>query len=301
VLIAQIGIAVAQPFLLNAITKVAARWFPPEERATASGLGTLSMYGGQVAALALTPLLFLGLGIPSMLLVYGVVAVAGALAFFLLVRERPPTPAGDEERSLVFAGLRHALRGRDFRLTMLIFFIGLGVFNGVITWIEDIVRPRGFTITQAGLTGALMVGAGVLGALVLPAFSDHYRRRVPFIVLAVAASIFGLIGITFALSYGVLLAGAAIMGFFLLAAGPIGFQYGAEVAYPAPEGTTTGLLLLVGQVSGIIFILGMDQFKQASSGSMTSSLVVLIGLMVVAALLSTRLRESARIMGVKPE
>ena len=91
------------------------------------------------------------------------------------------------------------------------------------------------------------------------------------------------------------------MGFFLLAAGPIGFQYGAEVAYPAPEGTTTGLLLLVGQVSGIIFILGMDQFKQASSGSMTSSLVVLIGLMVVAALLSTRLRESTRIMGVKPE
>jgi hypothetical protein len=45
----------------------------------------------------------------------------------------------------------------------------------------------------------------------------------------------------------------------------------------------------------------MDQFKQASSGSMTSSLVVLIGLMIVAALLSTRLRESARIMGVKPE
>ena len=118
-------------------------------------------------------------------------------------------------------------------------------------------------------------------------------------MLAVAASIVGLIGITFALSYGVLLAGAAIMGFFLLAAGPIGFQYGAEVAYPAPEGTTTGLLLLVGQVSGIIFILGMDQFKQASSGSMTSSLVVLIGLMVVAALLSTRLRESTRIMGVK--
>ena len=206
--------------------------------------------------------------------------------FLIFVREHPPTPAspaGDEVRSLVFDGMRQTLRNRDFRLTMLIFFIGLGVFNGVTTWIEDIVRPRGFSITQAGLTGALMVGAGVFGALILPALSDRYRRRVPFIVLAVAASIFGLIGITFALSYGVLLAGAAIMGFFLLAAGPIGFQYGAEVAYPAPEGTTTGLLLLVGQVSGIIFILGMDQFKQASSGSMTSSLVVLIGLMVVAA------------------
>jgi cyanate permease len=301
VLIAQIGIAVGQPFLLNALTKVAARWFPLEDRATASGLGTLSMYGGQLTALALTPLLLLAMGLPSTLLVYGVISVVGAAVFLIFVRERPPTPAGDEERSLVFEGMRKTLRNRDFRLTMLIFFIGLGVFNGVTTWIEDIVRPRGFSITQAGLTGALMIGCGILGALVLPTLSDRYRRRVPFIVLAVAASIFGLIGITFALHYAVLLAGAAIMGFFLLAAGPIGFQYGAEIAYPAPEGTTTGLLLLVGQVSGIIFILGMDQFRQAGSGSMTSSLVVLIGLMVVAALLATRLHESTRIMAVKPE
>jgi hypothetical protein len=82
------------------------------------------------------------------------------------------------------------------------------------------------------------------------------------------------------------------MGFFLLAAGPIGFQYGAEVTYPAPEGTTNGLLLMVGQVSGILFILAMDAVKVPATGSMTPSLLVLIGLMVVGALLSTRLHES---------
>ena len=294
VLIAQIGIAVAQPFLLNAITKVAARWFPIQERATASGMGTLAMYSGQVVALALTPFLVLGTSIPTMLLIYGVVAVAGAAIFLIFAKEHPPTPAsadGDEVRALVFDGIKLALRQRDFLLTMVIFFIGLGVFNGVITWIEDIVRPRGFSITQAGLAGALMVGGGVLGALILPALSDRYRRRVPFIVLALSASILGLLGITFASVFLMLLAGAAIMGFFLLAAGPIGFQYGAEVAYPAPEGTTTGLLLLIGQVSGIIFILAMDAFKNPTTGSMTPSLLVLMGLMIVGALLSTRLHE----------
>ncbi len=298
VLLAQIGVAVAQPFLLNAITTVAARWFPLGERATASGLGTLSMYAGQVTALALTPFLVLATSIPTMLMIYGVVAVAGSLIFLVLARERPPTPAsaaGTDERALVFDGIKLALRQRDFLLTLVIFFIGLGVFNGVVTWIEDIVRPRGFTITQAGLVGALLVGGGVLGALILPALSDRYRRRVPFIVLALAASTVGLVGITFAGQYGVLLAGAAVMGFFLLAAGPIGFQYGAEVAYPAPEGTTNGLLLMIGQVSGILFILAMDAFKVPATGSMTPSLLVLIGLMVVGALLSTRLRESAMI------
>ena len=80
--------------------------------------------------------------------------------------------------------------------------------------------------------------------------------------------------------------------FFLLAAGPIGFQYGAEVTYPTPEGTSNGLLLLMGQISGILFIFGMDSFKSPATGSMTSSLIVLIGLMVLSLILGTRLRES---------
>lgn len=298
VLVAQIGIAVAQPFILNAITKVAARWFPIQERATASGLGTLAMYLGQVTALVLTPIIALRSSIPAALLLYGLAAVAGAALFLVLARERPPTPAsppGQEARSLVFDGLRQMMRQRDFLITLAIFFIGLGVFNAVITWIEDIVRPRGFSVTQAGLVGGLMVACGVIGALILPSLSDRYRRRVPFIVLALAASVVGLAGITFALRLGALLAGAALFGFFLLAAGPIGFQYGAEVTYPAPEGTSNGVLLMAGQVSGILFILGMDQFKVAATGSMTPSLLALIGLMIIGALLGTRLHESSLI------
>ena len=298
VLIAQLGAAVAQPFLLNAITTVAARWFLVEERATASGLGTLAMYAGQVTALALTPFLVLETSIPAMLMIYGVVAVIGALIFLVFARERPPTPAsadGADERALVFDGMKLALRQRDFQLTLLIFFIGLGVFNGVVTWIEDIVRPRGFTITQAGLVGALLVGAGVLGALILPALSDRKRKRVPYIVLGLVMATVGLAGITFAGQYGWLLAAAAVMGFFLLAAGPIGFQYGAEITFPAPEGTTNGLLLMIGQVSGILFILAMDAFKVPLTGSMTPALLIMIGLMVAGALLATRLRESAMI------
>lgn len=66
-LLAQIGIAVGQPFLINAITKLAARWFPASERATASGLGTLSMYLGILVGLLLTPILAKGHGMNGML------------------------------------------------------------------------------------------------------------------------------------------------------------------------------------------------------------------------------------------
>lgn len=300
VLIAQIGIAIGQPFILNALTKVAARWFPIQERATASGLGSLAMYLGIVLGMMLTPWLVINTSINNMLLIYGAVALVAGLLFLLFSRERPPTPAsppGQEERSLVFEGLKQMMRKQDFILLLVIFFIGLGVFNSVTTWIEDILRPRGFSILQAGVIGGLMVLGGILGALVVPLLSDHYRRRVPFILISLAAATLGLVGIIFLGSYSLLLLSAFVMGFFLLSAGPIGFQYGAEITYPAPEGTSNGMLLLMGQISGILFILGMDLFKDPVTGSMTASLLVLTGLMVIGLLLATRLKEAQLLVG----
>ena len=294
-LLSQIGIAIGQPFLLNAITKLAARWFPIQERATASGLGTLAMYIGILAGMTLTPYLTLGSGISGMLFIYGVIAVFGAVIFMVFAKEGPPTAPcrpDQEERSLVFDGFKSTLRTRDFNWLMLIFFIGLGVFNCVTTWIEDILRPRGFSATQAGITGGMMILGGIVGALIIPMLSDHYRRRTPFIIVALAGATLGLAVITFATSYWAILASGATLGFFLLSSGPIGFQYGAEITYPASEGTSNGMLLLMGQISGIAFIFGMDSFKSSISGSMTNPLIVLIGLMVLSLLLSTRLRES---------
>jgi MFS family permease len=89
VLIAQIGIAVGQPFILNAITTIAARWFPTGERATASGIGSLAIYLGILLGVALTPYLALRAGIPGMLMIYGVASMVAMLVFILRRRVRP--------------------------------------------------------------------------------------------------------------------------------------------------------------------------------------------------------------------
>lgn len=295
VMVAQIGTAVGQPFILNALTKVAARWFPIEERATASGLGSLAMYLGILAGLALTPALTGGVGFANMLLYYGIGALVVGFMFIIFAREHPPTPPGPaelEERALMFDGMKQILRNRNFLLLMSIFFIGLGVFNSVTTWIEDIISPRGFTAGQAGTAGGLMIVGGIVGAVVLPTLSDKYRKRVPFIFIGLAGTIPGMLGITFATSTALLYTACFALGFFLLSSGPIGFQYGAEIGRPTPEGTSNGLLLLMGQISGIAFIFAMDAFRVGPNGSMTPSLLVMTGLLFVGLLLSTRLRES---------
>ena len=183
------------------------------------------------------------------------------------------------------------LRQTDFLLLLAVFFVGLGAFNAVTTWIEQILAPRGFSETQAGNAGGLMILGGIIGAVVLPLLSDRSRKRVPFLILAVVGATCGLAGLTFVSGYFGLLLFSFLFGFFLLSAGPLGFQYGAEITLPAPEGTSNGLLLLMGQVSGIAFILGMDALKAPATGSMTMPLMVLIGLFVFACVLTSRLKE----------
>lgn len=292
VFLSQVGIAVGQPFVIGAITKIAARWFPAKERATASGLGTLALYLGPLAAMLLSPYLYLRIGLPRMLMAYGVATAVGALIFLIVAREHPPTPAGRDERALMFDGLKSMLRQRDFIFLLILFFVGLGLFNSVSTWVEDIIRPRGFSISQAGLLGGLMLIGGIVGAVVIPLISDTLRRRKPFIILALVGLLPGLVGLTFATSYGLLLLSGFVLGFFLLSAGPIGFQYGAEITHPAPEGTSNSLLLVMGQISGIIFILGMDALRSKATKAMTGSLLGMAGMVAIVIVLAATLRES---------
>jgi cyanate permease len=295
-LLSQIGIAIGQPFLLNSVTKIAARWFPIEERATASGLGTLAMYIGILTGMLLTPYLVIGSGIGGMLFIYGILSVIVAVVFLMFAKERPltaPCNKDQEERALAIDGLKLIFRYKNFNSLMFIFFVGLGVFNGVTTWIENILSPRGFSAVQAGTTGGLMIIGGILGALIIPILSDHYRKRTPFIIIALAGATIGLIGITFATNYLILLASGTAYGFFLLSSGPIGFQYGAEITYPVSEGTSNGFLILMGQISGIAFIFGMDSYKSSVTGSMTRPLIILSGFMLLSLLISTRLKESS--------
>lgn len=38
---------------------------------------------------------------------------------------------------------------------MIIFFVGSGMFDDISTWIEAILRPRGLSISRAGMMGGI--------------------------------------------------------------------------------------------------------------------------------------------------
>ncbi len=292
VLLCTIMLAAAQPFFLNAWTTCAARWFPRKERATAVGVITLANLVGTGIGMALTPELVKTYSIPQVQLFYGVGAAITSLLFFAFARERPALPPEPDEpvtRALMLDGLKSALRDRNFQRTLAVMFVGMGVFNGVTTWVEGIVRPRGFDPEQAGSLGAIMLVGGLVGAIVLPALSDKLARRGPFIVIGVVTAIPGVVGLAFAPSFATLALASAWLGFWLTSTLPISMQYAAEVTRPTPEGTSSGLMQLVGQAS-VVYVYVMEAMRSAD-GSFTPSLLVAVGLLAGAALLASQLRE----------
>ncbi len=293
VLIATVGVAAAQPFLLNSISTVAAKWFPIEERATAAGLAMVASFIGMAIGQVFSPVLALAYGIPASQLIFGGIVAFSSVVFLIFNREAPPTPpcpAGMETRALMLDGLKSMLKLKDIWVLLFLFLVGMGIFNGISTWIEDIVRPRGFTITQAGSLGAFLLLGGILGSVVIPALSDHLHRRKIFLLLGMALAIPGMIGVTFFDRYELMVVSMLWLGFYMVSLAPIGYQYAAEITYPSPEGTSNGLLNLAGQIS-VVFVYAMGALK-ASSGSFVLPLEVLILFMVIGSLTVPLLRES---------
>jgi MFS family permease len=267
-------------------------WFPAEERATAIGAVTLANIVGTALGLILSPLLLAPAGIAGTQLIYGGSMALAAFLFLAFARERPPLPpdeSASRERALVLEGLRGALGKPSFRRYLLLAFLGMGVFNGVTTWIEGIARSRGIGSGEAGLLGAIMLGGGVVGALLLPSLSDKAGRRRPFIVLGFAGAVPGLVGLALAPNFALLALASLVLGFFLVAASPIGMQYAAEEARPAPEGASNGLVTLAGQVA-VVLVWAMEALARAA-GSFGPVLWALAGALALASFLAAGLEE----------
>jgi sugar phosphate permease len=297
VLIAQFGIGIGQPFVNNAMTKVGARWFPLRERGTVAGLCMLAQIMGMLLALGITPLLLGAYGMKKILMIYAVVTVVGAITYLIFTKECPPTapcPPGHDERMKVFAGLKHIFKQRDMIILLTGFFFGMGVFNAITTWIEQILSPRGFSSEQAGIAGSLLMFSGIIGAILMGALSDKLRKRRIFIIIAMLGAIPGLIGMIYAPTYPLLLLSCAVFGFFIIGGSPVDFQYGAEMSYPAPEATSQGILLLAGQLSGVLFIIVPDMILHG--GDKTNTLILFVGLLVLTSILVLLLRESKHII-----
>lgn len=293
VIIFQFLIAIGQPFLLNVTTKVPANWFPVTERSTAAGLLTMAQYLGFVVPMVLSPFIFNKYGMQNLMTIFAIIAVACALIAIVFTKERPPIPPGPEaeKEDLSIKSMGRLFKNFNFLYVLIIVFVSMGIFNTLLSLIDGILEPRGFDAEQSGLVGAVFVIAGVIGAVILPIISDKIRKRTPLFIVAIALLVPLYLGITFLSGFATVMVVAGVAGFTIMGVAPILFQHGAEVAYPAQEGTSFGLILLMGQISGVLFML-MFEAISGEVGNIVLPMLIFVGLTAILIPITIKMKES---------
>lgn len=280
--------ALGQPFVLNSLSKLVRTWFPEKEVATATGIGTLSIFLGLALGFGLPPVLAQLLGVKGTLEVLGGVA-AGALVLFVLVaREhplyRPPVEAPSWKE------MGRMLKVRDVALLCALFFVGIGIFNSVATLIQPMLGAQGVGAADAGLLGAVLIVGGILGAVVLSVVADRYRtlRRPLLLALAGSALLWAVLGVVRGLLPEAL--GLLVLGFLFLATLPLGLELSVRVAGRAREGAANAIVWEFAQIGGLLFIFVFEGIGESSWG-WSSLFFVSAGLTLSMLALGAAMRE----------
>jgi predicted MFS family arabinose efflux permease len=265
----QLVIAGGQPLVLNSINKVAGRYFPERERATAISVGSVALFAGVLAAvLTGGPLFALG-GLPLVLRVQAAVAVAAAALASVALRS-PPTYASDAPGSVTLGWLA---RDRSMWLLAGLVFIGMGTYNAVATWLEPILQPFGEGGSAGGLV-AVMTVAGIAGAAVLPSPVAARDRRRTMVVSALGLSVAVFAALTVRHEVPWVGGWLAAEGFLLMACLPVVLGWAEVRAGTERQGAAVGFLLMAGSLGGVVLVLVVQAFIGSPSLALLALAVV---------------------------
>ena len=275
-LVGQCMAAVAQPLLTNVPAKLAETWFPQSQRDIATTIGALFNPLGNAVGSVIASILVSssGSGMGLLLLVEAAAATAITLLVATLFSARPKLPpsVAASTRSLlraksvqmtgggvaqVWSDAKLLLGNGQFLLLMLGFGTGLGLFNSVLTLVEQMVKPAGYGSSDAGMFSGVVIGAGLLSAAAVGPLMDYFHAYKlalkAGIIVCVAGAVVAVLGIRPGQLWLATTA-FALLGASLLPMLPVTLANAVECTYPVPEEASGGMLLFSGQLTGIVFI-----------------------------------------------
>jgi FLVCR family MFS transporter 7 len=252
---------IGQPFVYNGISKLAGNWFPKGEQALANGIATMGQIIGMILALVIVPIMVpnpIFSELQENIVVVSLIVTLSVLLFLVFAREYPKgtiVAASSQER--ITSQIQRLLKMRNIVLLMFLFLIGVGIFSGLVQWVEAILFSKGISSLDGGLIGAAMLVSGIFGMIIISYVSDRYSKLKQIVILnsLLTAILLFLFALRMNLLYYTIIAVA--IGFTLLSLAPVGLQISLETAGKERAGTAAGMIWLMSQVGALFFILVM--------------------------------------------
>jgi predicted MFS family arabinose efflux permease len=242
----QLLVAVAQPFVLNAITGVVAV-LPERSRPTGIAIGSGGLFLGMVVALGAGAAVG-GDHLTALMVGEAVVGVAAAAAF-LVVRRSAPAPAPVE--STEPGALRAVWTDPVLRRVAVLAFLGFGVFIALVTWLEALLEPRGVSESEAATIITVAVAVGAVGSMVLAAVLEDRGVEVLLLRAALVVAVVGCVLLAVATGAAVATVGAVLAVLALLTALPWLLSL-CERRAAGSVASATALLWLAGNLGGLL-------------------------------------------------
>ena len=252
-LLGQLLVAVGQPLVLNAVTKVAGEHLPPRLRPHGIAVGSAGIFGGMLAALVLGTA-FGGRHLVALLDVQAVFGVIAALAMLAALRRRGASHDAEPAVAVGLLALREVWADRSVRIMAGLLFLGFGAFIALTTWLQALLHNYRVSSTTAGTLLVAMVLAGAVGAAALPPLVVRRRAEQRIVGASVLVTVVGAILLAFEHAVAADAVVLVPIGLLLLTDLPVILEL-SERRAGAAAGTVTALLWLAGNAGGLVVAL----------------------------------------------
>ena len=292
--IGQTGIAIGQPYIINGISKLVSDWFDKEQSAMATGIGTAGMLIGMALGMGLTPALNTDLGFSTTMAVFAGISIALTLIFVVVGKENTLAAKTQAVAMSAMGEIKSLLKSRNLVMLFIISFFALGVFNGLTTWLEPILKPNNINAEQAGLVGTFLIAGGIIGSVIIPTLSDKFKVRKPFLALCCVAALVIIYPLCTLSSLTMLYVLGGLMGFFFLPGYALLLSMCEEIAGAEKAGAATGILMMAANAGGVVVIAAMPMITGEGGSWMNSIYLMIVLTAVTLAFIFGGLKETFR-------
>lgn len=286
----QLAIAVAQPFVLSSMGKLAGEYLPVEQRPAGIAFASTASFAGMLFALLLGPALGGHGHVQRLLVVEAALGLPAALALLLALR-RPGLAGDDEERAAIEGGVARGLWAMSEMRTMCaLVFVGFGAFVALTTWLQTLLHPDGVSEQTAGALLVGMLVAGMVGSAVLPPRLARRSAEPAFMRVAILVSTAGCLVLATVSSLGIRAVVLAAMGFVLLPALPVILALAERLGRPAAA-TAGAIVWMAGNLGGLVVAL----IVQALVHDEVAAFLVMAAVVLAGLPFATRFPSTARL------
>ncbi|KUI52900.1 Major facilitator superfamily domain-containing protein 7 [Cytospora mali] len=267
VMFGQIIIGFAQPFVLAAPTRYSDMWFTNRGRVAATALMSLANPFGAALGQLIVPLwVYSPSDIPNATLYVSIMATVCCVPA-LFIPAKPPTPAApsSETAKLSLAVSTKILaRSPEFWMLFIPYAVYVGFFNSISSLLNQMMQPYGFSDTDSGLAGAVLIVVGLVSSAITSPILD--RTKAFLLAIKVAVPLIGLLYLAFvwmpatraiAGPYVVL----ALLGAASFSLVPVAMELLVELTHPVSPEVTSTLAWAGGQLLGGVFIIISNALK----------------------------------------